>query len=89
MSSGDSTRESELQEIGNQIQLAQTQTQNSLAGKLGLPHLYNQEEYHAVAVQLDTCLNKLEHNVLSEWKLQDIQKVIDTSQAERYYFHLR
>lgn len=34
------TRTLELYEIGNQIQLAQTQTRNALTARLGLPRLY-------------------------------------------------
>ncbi|OKL57802.1 hypothetical protein UA08_07261 [Talaromyces atroroseus] len=80
----------ELHEIGNQIQLAQTQTRNCLASRLGLPRLYQQDEYHVVAVQLDSCLNKLENNLPSDWKLQNLPNVVDsTSRAERYLLHLR
>ena len=90
MSSSDSTRKLGLQEIGNQIQLAQTQTRNSLAGKLGLPRLYHHDEYHAVAVQLDACLNNFENDLPSDWKLQNIQQVVDRrARADRYIFHLR
>ncbi|GIK05333.1 hypothetical protein Aspvir_009440 [Aspergillus viridinutans] len=66
----------ELHEIGNQIQLAQTQTRNALAARLGLPRLYQQDDYHAVAVQLDACLNKWENGLPSDWKLQNINKVV-------------
>lgn len=84
------TRGLELHEIGNQIQLAQTQTRNSLAARLGLPRLYQQDEYCAVAVQLDSCLNKWENNILSDWKLQDPQRVPDRmSRVERYLLRLR
>jgi hypothetical protein len=84
------TRGLELHEIGNQIQLAQTQTRNSLAARLGLPRLYQQDEYHAVAVQLGACLNKWENDLPSDWKLQNLQKIVDrTSRAERYLLHLR
>lgn len=80
----------ELHEIGNQIQLAQTQTQNSLAAKLGLPGLYQQDDYHAVALQLDACLNKWENGLPSDWKLQNLKEVVDrTALAERYLLHLR
>ncbi|RHZ63907.1 putative transcription factor [Aspergillus thermomutatus] len=83
-------RELELHEIGNQIQLAQTQTRNTLAARLGLPRLYQQDEYHTVAVQLDACLDKWEKDLPSDWKLQNLQKVVDRgSRAERYLLHLR
>jgi hypothetical protein len=80
----------ELHEIGNQIQLAQTQTRNPLAARLGLPRLYQQDDYNAVAVQLDACLNKWENGLPSDWKLQYLGKVVDrASRAERYVLHLR
>jgi hypothetical protein len=80
----------ELHEIGNQIQLAQTQTRNPLAARLGLPRLYQQDDYNAVAVQLDACLNKWENGLPSDWKLQYLRKVVDrASRAERYVLHLR
>lgn len=80
----------ELHEICNQIQLAQTQTRNTLAARLGLPRLYQQDEYHAVAVQLDACLNKWEDGLPDSWKLQNLPKAVDrASRAERYLLHLR
>jgi hypothetical protein len=57
---------------------------------LGLPRLYQQDEYHAVAVQLDACLNKWENELPDEWKLQNLKSVADrTSRAELYVLHLR
>ncbi|KAH8689408.1 putative fungal-specific transcription factor [Talaromyces proteolyticus] len=80
----------ELHEISNHIQLAQTQVRNNLAAKLGLPRLYQQDEYHAVAVQLDACLTKWENSLPSNWMLENLQSVVDrTSRAERYLLHLR
>lgn len=80
----------ELHEIGNQIQLAQTQTRNPLAARLGLPRLYQLDDYHAVAVQLDACINKWENDLPSDWKLKNLGKVVDrTSRTERYVLHLR
>lgn len=80
----------ELHEIGNQIQLAQAQTRNGLSAKLGLPRLYQQDEYHAVAIQLDACLNKWESDLPSEWKLQNLPKVVNrTSRTKGYLLHLR
>ncbi|RAL02586.1 putative transcription factor [Aspergillus ibericus CBS 121593] len=80
----------ELHEIGSHIQLAQTQTRNSLAAGLGLPRLYQQDEYHAVAVQLDTSLNKWEESLPSDWQLRNIPNVVDrVSRAEGYLLHLR
>lgn len=80
----------ELHEIGNQIQLAQTQTRNSLAARLGLPRLYQHDDYHTVAVQLEACLNKWEQGLPSDWKLQNIQKIAGkVARAERYVLHLR
>lgn len=80
----------EFHEIGNQIQLAQTQTRLGVAAKLGLPRLYQQEEYHGVAVQLDACLNKLEQKFPDYLKLQNIANVSDEKvRAEGYILHLR
>ena len=80
----------ELHEIGNHIQLAQTQTRNDVTAKLGLPRLYQQYEYHTVAVQLDGCLNKWENGLPNDWKLQNLPKVVDrTARAGRYLLHLR
>jgi hypothetical protein len=80
----------ELQEICNQIQLAQTQTRNTVASRLGFPRLYQQDEYHTVAVQLDLCINKWENSLPSDWKLENLPKVVDrASRAQRYMFHLR
>jgi hypothetical protein len=80
----------ELHEIGSQIQLAQTQTRNSLVAKLGLPRLYQRDEYHSVAVQLDGCLDRWEKNLPFDWKLQNLSRIADsTSRAGRYLLHLR
>ncbi|KAF7557540.1 hypothetical protein G7Z17_g533 [Cylindrodendrum hubeiense] len=83
-------RRLELHEIGNQIQLAQAQTQNGLAARLGLPRLYQQDEYHAVVMQLDACLNKWENSLASDWKFDTLQNVVDrTSRTDRYLLNLR
>ncbi|CRG86535.1 putative transcriptional regulatory protein C757,04 [Talaromyces islandicus] len=83
-------RELEFHEIGNQIQLAQTQTRLGIATKLGLPRLYQQEEYHAVAVQLDACLNKWEINLPTHLRVQNIARIADKkTRTEGYLLHLR
>ncbi|KAJ8104412.1 hypothetical protein POJ06DRAFT_244461 [Lipomyces tetrasporus] len=80
----------ELHEIGNQIQLAQIQTRNSLAARLGSPRLDQQDEYHTVAVHLDAYLNKWENCLPSDWQLRNLKMVVDrASRAERYLLHLR
>ncbi|EED14460.1 fungal specific transcription factor, putative [Talaromyces stipitatus ATCC 10500] len=80
----------ELYEIGNQIQLAQTQSRNIFAAKLGLPRPYQQEEYHAVAVQLDACLDKWENRIPSKWKLQELSRVVDReTRTHGYLLHVR
>ncbi|KAJ5310835.1 CCAAT-binding transcription factor subunit B [Penicillium atrosanguineum] len=79
----------ELHEIGNQIQLAQTQSRSSPT-KDGVLHLCQQDKYHTVAVHLDACLNKWENSLPSDWQLQNIRFMGDnTSRAERYMLHLR
>jgi hypothetical protein len=80
----------EFHEIGNQIQLAQTQTRLGVAAKLGLPRLYQQEEYHAVAVQLDASLNKWEKSLPTHLKRQNLASIVDKkSRTEGYLLHLR
>lgn len=80
----------ELHDIGNKIQLAQTQIRNRVASNLGLPRLYQQDEYHAVAVQLDACLNKWESTLPDDWKAQNLRVFGDRkSRVERYLLHLR
>ncbi|KAJ5579989.1 sorbicillinoid biosynthetic cluster transcription factor 2 [Penicillium hispanicum] len=70
--------------------LAQLQTQNNLVTNLGLPHLHQQDEYHTVAMKLDSCLNEWEHRLPNDWQLQNLAFVTDrTSRAERYLLHLR
>ncbi|KAF5139451.1 Sorbicillinoid biosynthetic cluster transcription factor sor3 [Metarhizium anisopliae] len=66
--------ELELHEIGTQIQ-------NNLAARLGLPRLYQQDEYHVIVVQLDGCLTKWEESPPDDWKL--------SARAERYSLHFR
>lgn len=79
----------ELHEIGNQIQLAQTQARNSLAAKLGLPRLYQQDEYHVVAVKLEACLNNWENGLPNDWQLQNLQQDGDrTTRIKRCLLHL-
>ncbi|KAI1622247.1 putative fungal-specific transcription factor [Exophiala viscosa] len=86
----DFLRSAELHEIGNQIHLAQIQTQNSPGERLGLPRPYQQAEYHVTAVQLDHCLNRWEHGLPIDWKLESLQKVVDrTSRSRRYVLHVR
>jgi hypothetical protein len=80
----------ELHEIGNQIQLAQTQIRNRPASVLGLPRLYQQDEYHVVAVQLNTCLDKWENTLPDDWKVHNLLAVGDRKPlVERYLLHLR
>lgn len=80
----------EIYEVGNQIQLAQTQTRNTFAAKLGLPRPYQQEQYHAVAMQLDACLDKWENKLPIYWKLQNLPQVVDReSRTHGYLLHIR
>jgi hypothetical protein len=52
------TKGLELYEIINHVVLSQTSSHNSLAGKLGLPYLYQGEEYFTTAVKLEASINK-------------------------------
>jgi hypothetical protein len=80
----------ELHEIGNQIQLAQAGAYSHLGPRLWLRQLYEQNEYHIVAVQLDECLGKWERNLPEDWSLQSLQYCVDGPfRAERYLTHLR
>lgn len=80
----------ELHEIGNQIQLAQVQMQNRVASRLGLPQLYQQPEYHTVAVQLDTCLNNWENSLPIDWKFGNLQNIADKLvRAKAFLLHAR
>lgn len=84
------TRMLELFEIGNHIQLAQTQTRNTLAAKLRLPRLYQQDEYHVVAVQLDACLQEWECNLPVYLKRQGLKSITDRrSRAKACLLHLQ
>ncbi|OJJ42652.1 hypothetical protein ASPZODRAFT_76256 [Penicilliopsis zonata CBS 506.65] len=81
--------ESELQEIGNQIQLAQIQTGSTLAAR-SVTRLDQQEEYHTAVVRMDACLDKWEASLPSHFQLQNLRFLQDTtSQMERYLLHLR
>jgi hypothetical protein len=83
-------RSLELHEIGNQIQLAQTGAWSHVGPRLGLPQLYEQNDYHIVAVQLDECLSKWEKNLPGDWSSQNLQYCMDGPlRAELYLIHLR
>lgn len=80
----------EIYEIGNQIQLAQTQTRNTFGTKLGLPRPYQQEQYHSVAVQLDACIDRWEDKFPTYWKLQNLPQVVDrVSRTHGYLLQIR
>lgn len=80
----------EIYEIGNQIQLAQTQTRNTFGAKLGLPRPYRQEQYHSVAVQLDACLDRWENKLPTYWQLQYLPQVVDrVSRTHGYLLQIR
>ncbi|KAH7024536.1 putative fungal-specific transcription factor [Microdochium trichocladiopsis] len=83
-------RGSELFEIGNQIQLAQMQIRSRGASDLGLPRLYQQDEYHVVAVQFDACLDKWESALPDEYKVHSLRAQEPArSRLERYMLHFR
>ncbi|PLB51374.1 putative fungal-specific transcription factor [Aspergillus steynii IBT 23096] len=86
----DLTRAMEFNEIAHQIQLAQTETRNPLAARLGLPRPYSQDNYHSVSTQLDACLSKLENGLHPDWRSDNLQNITNrASRAEAYLFHLR
>ncbi|KAJ5093203.1 hypothetical protein N7456_009064 [Penicillium angulare] len=80
----------ELHEIGNQIQLAQVETGSTLAARSVARTLGQQEEYHTAAVHLDSCLNKWEMGLPSDFQLQNIKYLENrTRRMERYLLHIR
>ncbi|KAJ5364248.1 uncharacterized protein N7496_009961 [Penicillium cataractarum] len=80
----------ELHEIGNQIQLAQVQTRNTVASRLGLPRLYQQDKYHTVAIQLDSSLERWENSLRSDWQFRNLQNIADNSvRAKAVLLHAR
>jgi hypothetical protein len=85
-----SVRGLELHEIGNQIQLAQVQTRNRVVCRLGLPRLYQQPEYHTVAVQLDTCLDDWENSLPIDWQFENLRHPGDRLvRARAFLLHAR
>ena len=82
--------ERELHEIGNQIQLAQTESKNTLAARLGLPQAYGGNEYHTLAVQLDSSLNRWEDELPQKWKLDYVHRILERgAMAKVYLLHIR
>lgn len=57
------TKMLELYEIANHIMLSQVSVSSNFADSLGLPRLYQKDEYFGTALQLDLCLNKWEKNI--------------------------
>ena len=53
----------ELYEICNHIVLSQVSVCNTFANRLGLPRLYENEDYFGIAVQLDNCLSRWEKDL--------------------------
>lgn len=68
-----STKMSELYDIAHHIMLAQISTGSSLADRLGLERLYQNQEYPSVAVKLDACLSKWELEVPQSLKLEALR----------------
>ncbi|KAF4625816.1 hypothetical protein G7Y89_g12348 [Cudoniella acicularis] len=56
------TKMLELYEIANHIMLSQMPACGNLGDRLGLPRLYQNDEYFNTVLQLDACLNKWEKN---------------------------
>jgi hypothetical protein len=63
----------ELYEIINHIMLSQTSSHNSVAGRLGLPHLYQDEEYFSTAVKLEVVINKWDKSLPRSLRLDSSQ----------------
>ena len=63
---------------------------NGMVSRLELPRVYQQDEYHAVAVQLDDCISKWMAGMPDDWKLENLPKVSsETYRAKAYFLHMR
>jgi hypothetical protein len=80
----------ELYEICNHIMLSQVSACSVVANRLGLPRLYQHEDYFGTAVQLDNCLSRWEKELPRFLKHDFFQaEVEDTLQRQRVTLRLR
>jgi hypothetical protein len=84
------TKMLELYEITNHIMLSQTSSHNSIADRLGLPHLYQDEEYFSTATKLEASLNKWDKSLPRSLRLENSQgDVSDDLFKQRVILRLR
>jgi hypothetical protein len=84
------TKGLELYEITNHAMLSQTSSHHSLAVKLGLPHLYQDEEYFITAVKLEASINKWDKSLPRSLRLDSSQgDVGDDLLRQRVILRLR
>ena len=67
------TKMLELYEITNHVMLSQMSSHNSVAARLGLPHLYQDEEYFSTAVKLEAAINKWDKSLPRSLRLDSFQ----------------
>ena len=80
----------ELYEIGNHIMLSQVSASCTITNRLGLPRLYQNENYFGTALKLDGCLDRWEKNLTPSLKYDIFQVgVDDTLQRQRVTLRLR
>jgi len=79
----------ELYEISNHIMLSQLPP-SSVMDMLGLPRMYQNQEYFVTAVQLDACLNKWEKGLPGALRVDVSESsVSDSSQVQGIILRLR
>ncbi|KAH8891153.1 putative fungal-specific transcription factor [Thozetella sp. PMI_491] len=80
----------EVYEITNHIMLSQTSMHTSFADKFGLPRLHQNEEYCALSMKLENCLNKW-HQTLPQSLTLDAtwESSISLSNPRALMIHLR
>jgi hypothetical protein len=63
----------ELYEITNHVLLSQMSSHDSIAYRLGLPRLYQDEEYFSTATKLEASINKWDKNLPRSLRLDSSQ----------------
>ena len=70
--------------------LSQVSASRSITNRLGLPRLYENEDYFGAALQLDGCLDRWEKNLSQSLRHDIFQVGVDDSlQRRRVALHLR
>ncbi|RDW56548.1 hypothetical protein BP6252_14098 [Coleophoma cylindrospora] len=80
----------DLYEMSNHIMLLQAPASNISADRLGLPRLYQDNEYLSTAVQIDACLNKWERGLSQPLRSDaDQRNTEDISYTQGVYLRIR